>query len=183
MKRLLLYVIEHSCILQNKTNYITVCIYIYICILEITIIAFLILLTFLDIQVLETFPDGSMIAFTRIELSFPFTDRDMVLHAAPPTETDWFGKKAYAMFVNNATHASKPAGADGLIRANNGGNFYIAVQDEKEPGAKCEVFGLSNNNYNGWIPDSFEFVTGPRVAKTFYDLRRSIVDGYKTYFS
>ena len=107
----------------------------------------------------------------------------MVLHLAPPAETDWFGKKAYAMFVKNATHASKPAGADGLIRANNGGNFYIAVPDEKEPGAKCEVFGLSNNNYNGWIPDSLECVISPRAAETFYDLRQSIVDGYKTYFS
>ena len=180
---LCLYVIEHSFVFRKAKLTILLYVYTYIYILEIKIIAFLILLTFLDIQVLETLPDGSIIVFTRIELSFPFTDRDMVLHATPPIETDWFGKKAYAMFVNNATHASKPAGADGLIRANNGGNFYIAVQDEKEPGAKCEVFGLSNNNYNGWIPDSFEFVISPRAAKTFYDLRRSIVDGYKTYFS
>lgn len=124
-----------------------------------------------------------MICSTLIELSFPFADRDMVLHVSPPAKTEWFGKKAYAMFVGNATHASKPAGDDGLIRATNGGNFYIAVPDEKEPGAKCEVFGLSNNNYNGWLPDSLEFVISPRAAEVFYNLRQSIVDGYKTYFS
>ncbi len=124
-----------------------------------------------------------MICSTRIELSFPFTDRDMVLHVSPPAETDWFGKKAYAMFVRNATHASKPAGAHGLIRASNGGNFYIAVQDDEEPGAKCEVLGLTNNNYNGWIPDSFEFIISPKASNTFYGLRQSAINGYNKYFT
>ena len=124
-----------------------------------------------------------MICSTLIELSFPFTDRDMVLHLSPPVETEWFGKKAYVMFVKNAIHASKPAGNNGLIRATNGGNFYISVPDEREPGAKCEVLGLSNNNYNGWVPDWLEFVISPRAAKVFYSFRQSLVNGYKTYFS
>ncbi|CAB4021837.1 galactose-3-O-sulfotransferase 2-like [Paramuricea clavata] len=133
---------------------------------------------FAGLELLDTFPNGSVIAYTRVEVSFPLTNRDMVLLCSPPAETDWFGKKAYAMFVTDATHASKPAGAHGLIRATNGGNFYIAVPDDEEPGAKCEVFGLSNNNYNGWLPNKCEFLVTPRASKVFYQLRQSIIEGH-----
>ena len=107
----------------------------------------------------------------------------MLTRFLPPVEIDWFAKKAYAIFAENATHASKPAGADGFVRATNGGNFYIAVSDDEEPGAKCEVFGLTNNNYNGWIPDKNEWFVSPKVTKVFYEVRQSLVEGYQKYFS
>ena len=124
-----------------------------------------------------------MICSTRIKVSFPLTDRDMVLLVAPPVEIDWYGKKAYAIFVENSAHASRPAGANGLVRATNGGNFYIAVADDKEPDSKCEVLGLSNNNYNGWLPNESEWFVAPKASKVFYQLRQSIIEGNKQYFS
>ena len=138
---------------------------------------------FAGIEVLETFSDGSVIACTVIEVSFPLTNRDIVAHISPPAKIDWFGRKAYGIFLTNATHASKPPGAQGLVRATNGGNFYIAVQDDEEPGAKCEVFGLTNNNYNGWLPNKSERLIAPRATKAFYRLRESIIEGYKQYFN
>ena len=135
------------------------------------------------IEVLETFSDGSVIAYAIIEVSFPLTNRDAVLHVSPPAKLDWFGRKAYAMFMANATHASKPPGTRGLIRATNGGNFYIAVQNDEEPEAKCEVFGLTNNNYNGWLPNKSECLIAPKATKVFYRLRESIIEGYKQYFN
>ena len=118
-----------------------------------------------------------------IEVSFPLTNRDIVVNISPPAKIDWFGKEAYIMFLTNATHASKPPGAHGLVRATNGGNFYVAVQDDEEPGAKCEVFGLTNNNYNGRLPDKSEYFIAPKVTKVFYGLRESIIEGYKQYFN
>jgi hypothetical protein len=135
------------------------------------------------IEVLETFPDQAVIGYTIIEVSFPLTDRDLILHISPPAKVDWFGKEAYAMFMRNATHASKPEGAHGLIRGTNGGNFYVAVQDEEEPGAKCEVFALTNNNYNGWLPNKSEWLIAPIATKAFYQLRQSLIEGHKQYFS
>ena len=107
----------------------------------------------------------------------------MVTKFLAPVEIDWFGKKAYAIFVENAAHASKPLGVPGLVRATNGGNFYIAVPDDEEPGAKCEVFGLTNNNYNGRVPDKNEWMAGQKVSKVFYQMRDSLNEGYQKYFS
>ena len=133
-------------------------------------------------EILQTFPDGSRIYSTHLKVSFPFTDRDVVLLVAPPVKTDWYGKKAYAIFVENSSHASRPAGANDLIRATNGGNVYIAVADDKEPDSKCEMFGLSTNNYNGWLPNKSEWLVAQSVTKTFYQFRQSIIEGNK-YFS
>ena len=62
-------------------------------------------------------------------------------------------------------------------------NFYFAVSDDEEPGAKCEVFGLTNNNYNGWLPNKDEWLVGPKVTKIFYPMRQSLIEGYQKYFS
>ena len=134
-------------------------------------------------EILETLPDGSVICSLLVQLSFPLTNREMLTRFLPPVEIDWFGKKAYAIFLENATHASKPAGARGLVRATNGGNFYIAVPDEKEPTTKCEVFGLTNNNYNGRMPDKNEWMASKKVPKVFYQMRDSLSEGYQKYFS
>ncbi|XP_046856158.1 uncharacterized protein LOC124449263 [Xenia sp. Carnegie-2017] len=108
--------------------------------------------TFTGTEKLETLSDESAIVFTVVQLPWPFTSRDMVLHLSTAKGIDWFGSKAFAIFVNNAKHALKPPRGDGMVRATNGGNFYIAVQDKEEPEVRCEVFGLTNNNYNGWLP-------------------------------
>ena len=138
---------------------------------------------FQDLETLEVAPDEGRIVYTRAALSCPLTDRTLVLYVSPPKEVDWFGKKAFAMFVKNATHPSKPKEPISLIRATNGGNFYIAVPDENEPDIKCNVFGLTNNNYNGWLPNTgIEWLVGGKASKVFYKLRQNIVKGYDQHF-
>lgn len=139
---------------------------------------------FQDIQILEVTPDGGSIVFTRIELSCPLTDRSMVLYVSPAREVDWFGKRGFAMFVKNASHTSKAVGADGLVRATNGGNFYIAFPDDKEPEKKCQVFGLTSNNYNGSLPSvGIEWLVSNRASRVFYKLRENIIKGYNKWFN
>jgi hypothetical protein len=136
------------------------------------------------LEILEKLPNGGCIARSVLNLSFPLSDRDYVLYFSPPYETsDWFGKKAFAIFFLDATHPSRPAGADGIVRATNGGNFYIAVHDEEEPGHKCETLMLSTNNYNGWLPKSNEWLVAKKAPKVFYHLRQCVIGGYKEYFS
>ena len=138
---------------------------------------------FQDIEILETGPDGSIIVSTRIALSWPLTDREMVLHVSTNREIDWYGKKAFAMFVKNASHPSKPVGGHGLVRATNGGNFYIISPDEEEPDSKCQVFGLTNNNYNGRLPNArMEFLVGRKAPKVFRKLQNNVIDAYDKYF-
>lgn len=138
---------------------------------------------FHDLETVEIAPDGARIVFTRADLSWPITDRSFVLYVSSTKQIDWYGKKAFALFVKNSSHPSKPAGGDGLIRATNGGNFYIAIPDKNEPEAKCQVFGLTNNNYNGWLPNTcVEWLVGRKASKVFYTLRKSIVEGYKNHF-
>ncbi|CAB4003589.1 uncharacterized protein LOC110053142 [Paramuricea clavata] len=136
------------------------------------------------LEILEKLPNGGCIARSVLNLSFPLSDRDYILYISPPYETsDWFGKKAFAIFILDATHPSRPAGADGVVRATNGGNFYIAVQDEEEPGHKCETFMLSTNNYNGWVPKSNERLVAKKAPKHFYHIRQDVVEGYNEYFN
>ena len=138
---------------------------------------------FQDIETLETGPDGSIIVSTRIALSFPLTDREMVLFVSTARQIDWFGKRSFAMFVKNASHPSKPVGGHGLVRATNGGNFYIVSPDEKEPESKCQVFGLTNNNYNGWLPNAhMEWLIGRSAPKVFHKLQNNAIEGYNKYF-
>ena len=138
---------------------------------------------FKDIEILETGPDGSIIVSTRVALSFPLTDRELVLFVSTTREIDWYGKKAFAMFVKDASHPSKPVGGNGLVRATNGGNFYIVTPDEKEPESKCQVFGLTNNNYNGRLPNArMEWLIGRKAPKVFHKLQKNAIEGYKKYF-
>ena len=134
------------------------------------------------IEILEKLPNKGCIGRTVVDLPFPLSNRDFVVYFSPPYETDdWFGKKAFATFQRNATHPSRPAGVDGIVRASNGGNFTITVPDDEEPENKSEMWMLTTNNYNGWV--SSEFVIGRRAPKVFYPLRKSILEGYKEYFS
>lgn len=138
---------------------------------------------FKDLETLEIAPDGARIVSTRIALSRPLTDRDMVLFVSPTREVDWYGKKSFAMFVKNASHPSKPVGGHGLVRATNGGNFYIVSPDENEPESKCQVFGLTNNNYNGRLPNArMEWLVGRSAPKVFRKLQKNAIEGYNKYF-
>jgi hypothetical protein len=136
-------------------------------------------------KMLEKLPNGGCIVRSVMSLSFPLSDRDYLVYFSPPYETsDWFGKKAFAIFLLDATHPSRPAGADGIVRATNGGNFYIAVPDEEEPGHKCEALMLSANNNNGWLSKNNEWlVTRIASRNLFYHLRHLVIEGYKEYFN
>ena len=135
-------------------------------------------------EILEKLPNGGCTARSVLNLSFPFSERDNVVYISPPYETsDWFGKKAFAIFFLDATHPSRPAGADGIVRATNGGNFYIAVQDEEEPEHKCETLMLATNNYNGRLPKNDEWLVAKKAPKFFYHIRHLVIEGYKEYFN
>lgn len=132
---------------------------------------------------LERLPSGGCILRSVLHLSFPFSNRDYILYCSPPYElNDWFGRKAFGIFFLDSTYPSRPAGADGNVRATNGGNFYIAVQDEERPEHKCETFMLTTNNYNGWIPDKNEWMVAKRAPRVFHQIRQCVIKGYNEYF-
>lgn len=142
-----------------------------------------------DHKILETYPDGQgHIVSLRSPTSWPLWDREFVLFIAPYKEIDWFGKQAFYLVQKNAWHPSKPEGQGGLVRATNGGNFFVVIpdgkpRDGKEPDATCKVFGLSNNNFNGWLPRKYiEFLVARSVSASFDLLRESMIEGYNSYF-
>lgn len=138
---------------------------------------------FKDLETLEVTSDGGIVVFTRVALSWPLTDRSIVLFVSPTREVDWYGKKSFAMFVKNASHQSKPAGEDGLVRATNGGNFYIAIPDDNDSESRCQVFGLTNNNYNGCVPRiHIEWLVGRAAPGVFLKLQKNLIEGYEKYF-
>ena len=136
---------------------------------------------FVDHELLETYPNGENVVYMRVVTPWPVVSRSYVLLNSPIKEIDWYGKQAYIIFQRNMTHSSKPEGEDGMVRAYNGGNFYLAVPDENEPERACEVLGLSNNLFNGWIPDT-EFVTAKLAPRGIDKLRESTIKAYNTYF-
>ena len=139
---------------------------------------------FLDHEILETYPDDQgIVRFMRYPAKFPVWDRSFVLFFPPTREIDWFGKRAFIQIQKNAWHPSKPEGADGLIRATNGGNFTVIIPDEKKPEEACTLFSLSTNNYNGWLPSThIEWIVGRKVPASFNTFLANIVEGYKKYF-
>ena len=141
--------------------------------------------TFLEHEILETYPDNKgVVRFMRYPMSFPLWDRSFVLYIPPPKEIDWFGKRAFIQVQKNAQHSSKPEGADGLVRATNGGNFIVIIPDENSPNSACTLFSLSKNNFNGWLPKKhIEWIIGRKVAASFNQFFASIVEGYERYFT
>ena len=63
------------------------------------------------------------------------------------------------------------------IWVHNGGNFLIAIPDEKEPTTKSQVFGLSTNIYNGWLPN-WEWLHAKIILKSIGELAERMVKGY-----
>ena len=101
---------------------------------------------FVKHKILEAYPeDGGYVTYMRALLSFPLRDRSFVLYLPPAKEVDWYGEKAIFMLIKDASHPTRPEGDDGLVRAKNGGNFYVVTPDEKQPEAACKIFGLTNN--------------------------------------
>ena len=134
---------------------------------------------FKDHQLLETLPNNSgYITYMRAVTPWPLADRDFVLFIPPVEEIDWFGQKSLFLVQKNALHKAKPIGQT-IVRATNGGNFFIATPDEKQPNDKCEVFGLTNNSYNGWLPNyATETIIANSVPRAFSMLRSNIINGY-----
>lgn len=139
---------------------------------------------FVEHEVLEAYPDdGGHVTYMRALLSCPLKDRSFVLYLPPPKEVDWYGKQALFLLIKDGWHPSKPEGEDGLVRATNGGNFYVVMPDEVQPDAACKVFGLTNNLYNGWIPKTgTEWMQRRVVPRKFNEWRENMVEGYHKYF-
>ena len=139
---------------------------------------------FKDLETVETYPDNKgVVKFMRYPLSFPFYDRSFLLYFPPTREIDWFGKRAFIQIQKNAWHPSKPEGADGLVRATNGGNFIVVIPDETNPDAACTLFSLSKNTYNGWLPNkNIEWIIGRKIAASFNLFLENLIEGYKKYF-
>ena len=140
---------------------------------------------FLDHEILESYPDGSIVAANRLPVSWPLTQRSFVAIRIPFKSVDWYGKEAFIMIEKNAWHPSKPAGADGMVRATNGGNFTILIPDEEDPNEACKMFGLRNNNYNGWLPNSGCVITSiisKKLPAATNHFRECLIEGYNKYF-
>ena len=137
---------------------------------------------FVEHELLETYPDdGGSVVYMRSVLSFPLKDRSFVLYLPPGKQIDWYGKQALFLMMKNWRHASKPEGEDGLVRATNGGNFYVVLPDQKDPENACTVFGLSNNVYNGWVPN-MEWLQKMIVPNAFNNWFACLRNGYEKYF-
>ncbi len=140
--------------------------------------------SFVGHQCLETFPEEGSVTYMRAPLSLPLTDRSFVLYLPRAKQVDWFGKKATLLLIKHAWHPSRPIEEDGLVRATNGGNFYVVTEDEKQPEAACHVFGLTCNLYNGWIPNTnMEWMQKRIVPRKFCEWRENMVTGYEKYFN
>ena len=138
---------------------------------------------FLDHEIIESYPDGGYLTVSRIKVSCPLKDRSFVLFRPPVKEVDWYGQEAFMLIQKNAWHPSKPVGADGCVRATNGGNFTIVIPDKENPTGECKMFGLRNNNYNGNFPkSSLRCILAKKIPETFNRLREGIIDGYNKYF-
>ena len=141
--------------------------------------------TFLDHEILKTYPDDQgFITFMRTPTSWPLRDRTFVLFIAPSKEIDWFGQQAFLLVEKDAWHQSKPDGADGHVKATNGGNFFVVIPDETDPNAeRCSVFGLTSNNFNGWVPKRcFSRIVTSKVPPAFDVFTKTLVEGYIKYF-
>ena len=104
-------------------------------------------------DVLEKYPDGGgYVTYTINRLFCPVADRNFVIFNQLHKEIDWYGKKSTLIVFKNAWHPSKPEDVDGIIRATNGGNFIVITPDDNEPETACKLFGLTCNNYKGWLP-------------------------------
>lgn len=138
--------------------------------------------SFVDHAILEELDDGGHITYLKAKTSWPLSDRAFVLHLPPIKEIDWYGRRSLILIQKNAEHLSKPEDVRNyVVRATNGGNFFIATQDEHE-NQKCTVFGLTNNNFNGWIPKNrFRFFVREAVVKSFRRLREGMIVGYLKY--
>ena len=141
---------------------------------------------FLDHEMLESYPDGGYVIASKIKVSWPLYDRSFILFQPPAKEVDWFGKNAFLVLQKNAWHLSKPAGADGSVRATNGGNFTLTFPDEQDPTGASKMFGLRNNNYNGNLPSTgrfMRFVLSKKIPNAFSLYRENIIEGYNKYFN
>ena len=138
---------------------------------------------FVEHEIVEAYPDGGYVTYMRALLSWPLKERSFVLYLPPGKEVDWYGKRAHFLLIKHGWHPSKPEGEDGLVRATNGGNFYVVLPEEKQPEAACRVFGLTNNLYNGWVPKTnMEWMQKRVVPRKFNQWRENMVEGYEKYF-
>ena len=139
---------------------------------------------FVDQEIVKTYPDDQgYIFFLPFPTSWPLQDRSFMLFSPPTKEIDWYGKRAYILIQKNAWHSSKPAGADGRVRATNGGNFFVITPDETNPDSACTVFSLSNNNYNGWMPKRhIEWLVSKAVVSSFNRFYECVIEGYNKYY-
>ena len=138
--------------------------------------------TFLVTDVLDTYPDGGYLSYCVAPTSFPLVNRSFVMYYPPVTEVDWYGRQAFFLCSKNAWHPSKPEGDGSLVRATHGGNFYVTIPDGNRPDAASKLFGLTNNNYNGWLPKrNVEFILKSIVPKTLEQWRQDLARGYDLY--
>lgn len=139
---------------------------------------------FKDHVILEAYPDnGGYLTSSRIKTTWPLADREFLLFIPPVIQVDWYGKESWFIIQKNAWHLSKPESENGLVRAINGGNFYIVTPDDERPEAARKVFSLTNNNYNGRLPKTrMEWMLSRAVPRGFNGLRASMINGYKKYF-
>ena len=139
---------------------------------------------FVGQEMVKTYPDDQgYILYCPLPTSWPLKDRSFMLFVPPTKEIDWFGKRCFLLIQKNAWHSSKPPGEDGRVRATNGGNFFVISPDENNPNTACTIFSLSNNNYNGWLPNKhIEFLLSRAVVSSFNRFLNCMIEGYEKYY-
>ena len=139
---------------------------------------------YVEIGVLAEDPDGrGYIIYERRDMPWPLNDRDFVLFCPTVKEIEWYEKRAFIVSYVDTSHPSKPANEGSCVRATNGGQFIIVIPDEKDPERACTVFGLADNNLNGWVPTKMEFLYASAVPKAFDGYFQHLVEGYKVHLS
>ena len=131
------------------------------------------------LDVLEKYPNGGgHLMYSLTKMPWPVSDRDFVVFIKLHTEIDWYGNKSTLIGLKNAWHPSKPENVNGIVRMANGGDFYVATPDDKEPETTCKVFGLISYDLKGSIT---KFIIRNIAIQNGNKMRQNIIKGFKKY--
>lgn len=123
-------------------------------------------------NVVDELTDGkACLIYMVVQTSSILANRSFLLFTPETKEIDWFGEKATVLIQKHAVDDNKAPMDGDVIRATNGGNFFIVRPDKDSPETKCRVFSLSNNNYNGNLDWAMSI---PLLGSKF---KKAVVDG------
>lgn len=129
-----------------------------------------------SVEVLERTSEGAQIFHLPGKMPWPFADREWVFSMG---DKEFPSEKSWLVNLRTTTHPSKPIRSD-VVRFQNDGNFILIEADEENPDEACKVFGLSCNDYGGWLPQFMISSTrwGIFVADKFENIRKDLLKAF-----